>query len=98
MFSAAFPALYWVLCLFMWVAHWVDRYNLLRVFVPPPPTSAVAPRVPTSLAGASNGTSAVNATEPASSFSSTSKCAPAVSPTTLSTSAAATDPGDGGGG
>ena len=38
-YGTAFPALYGLGFLFCLVAHWIDRYNLLRRFAPPPPTS-----------------------------------------------------------
>ena len=38
-YGTAFPALYVLGLIFCVVAHWIDRYNLLRTFAPPPPTS-----------------------------------------------------------
>ena len=38
-YGTAFPALYGLGFLFCLAAHWIDRYNLLRRFAPPPPTS-----------------------------------------------------------
>ena len=38
-FSTAFPVLNLICCAMMVAAGWIDRYNFLRVFSPPPPTS-----------------------------------------------------------
>ena len=39
MFCPALPMLLPLACLFMYFSYWVDRYNLLRVFKPPPRTT-----------------------------------------------------------
>jgi hypothetical protein len=35
-YSAALPISYLLTACFMWLAMWIDRYNLLRRFAPPP--------------------------------------------------------------
>jgi len=39
LYATAFPALYIAGCIMFAAAGWIDRYNFLRVWAPPPPTS-----------------------------------------------------------